>query len=127
MDCGPTWDCVHCTLNNDGDAAACAACGTARGATLSESSLSESERENDSDGDYDMTGLDGAEDAAHTVAIHVARRKWEETEVMRVKARDEAHAAGVDKASHDEKRAAKAQIFTSQVRVLRAVPWRCPE
>ena len=113
------WECARCTLCNSGGDAACAACGAARGAaSASEASDSDSDG-SQSDGDYEMaTGMDGAEEAAHTVEVHVAKRRWEETEAKRVKAREEAaaKAGGAAVASFDEKKAAQAQIFTSQAR-----------
>ena len=122
------WECGRCTLRNDADATACAACGRQRGTALSASDASSSsDSDGDdgsgSDGDYDMaTGMDGPDEAAHTVEIHVAKRKWEETEARRVKARDEeaARAGGAAVASFDEKKAAQAQIFTSQARATDA-------
>lgn len=119
------WACSRCTLRNEACAASCVACGVARGcASDSDSVLSDAEEGSASDGDYDMAcGLESPDEAAHTVAIHVAKRKWEETEAMRVKARDEAAARdGGAAVSFDEKKAAKAQIFTSQVRRGRTHP-----
>jgi hypothetical protein len=116
------WECARCTLRNEACEAACAACGVARGAAASASEAyddSDSDAASGSDGDYDMaTGMDGPDEAAHTVEIHVAKRRWEETEARRIKARDEAAArAGCAAvASFDEKKAAQAQIFTSQAR-----------
>ena len=113
------WTCGRCTLQNEGESAGvCQACGCKRGAEPSESEVSSSDPD-DSDGgaDYDMaTGMDGPAEAAHTVEIHVARRKWETTENSRLHAREEALAGGSAVASFDEKRAAAAQIFTSQAR-----------
>jgi hypothetical protein len=113
------WECARCTLCNAGCDAACAACGAARGAaSASEASDSDGDG-SQSDGDYDMaTGMDGPDDAAHTVEVHVAKRRWEETEARRVKAREEAaaRAGGAAVARFDEKKAAQAQIFTSQAR-----------
>ena len=119
MDDDRGWDCGRCTLRNDGDAGACAACGAARGAAPSPaSSLADSESDaSGSDGDdYDDfgTGLDGPDDSAYTVSIHVARRKWEETEARRVAGREQAD--GVAGRSHEERQAAKSQIFSSPVR-----------
>ena len=63
------WACGACTLVNEESAQRCGACGLARGSEMAESS-----RDSDSDGDYDY--LDSAQDAQHTVDVHVARRKW---------------------------------------------------
>jgi hypothetical protein len=113
------WECARCTLCNVGSESCCAACGAARGAaSASEASDSDSDG-GGSDGDYDMaTGMDGPDEAAHTVEVHVAKRRWEETEAKRIKARDaEAARSGtVASISFDEKKAAQAQIFTSQAR-----------
>jgi hypothetical protein len=129
-----TWQCCRCTLENAPGAGRCEACGAGRGAEPSESVSSELD-----DSDVD-DGLDEPEEAAHTVAIHVAKRLWcaaldgggdgggggppsshsasrEETELRRVEARDAAAARnGGAIVSFDDKRAAKAQIFTSQAR-----------
>ena len=116
------WECARCTLCNAGGDSSCAACGAARGAaSASEASDSDSDG-SQSDGDYDMAaGMDGPDEAAHTVEVHVAKRRWEETEARRVKARDEAAArsGSAAAASFDEKKAAQAQIFTSQARTSR--------
>jgi hypothetical protein len=113
------WECARCTLCNASGDAVCGACGAARGAaSASEASDSDSDGSL-SDGDYDMaTGMDGPDEAAHTVEVHVAKRRWEETEARRVRARDEAAAktGSAAAASFDEKKAAQAQIFTSQAR-----------
>jgi len=117
-DDGGEWECARCTLCNAAGDGCCAACGAARGAA-SASEASDSDSDAQSDGDYEMaTGMDGPDEAAHTVEVHVAKRRWEETEGERVKARDEAAArAGCAAvASFDEKKAAQAQIFTSQAR-----------
>jgi len=72
MACGEEeeWQCGRCTLVNARCAARCEACGAPCGAA-EEASASESEGD---ESDYD--GLDDDEEAAHTVAIHVARRLW---------------------------------------------------
>jgi hypothetical protein len=116
------WECARCTLCNAGCDAACAACGAARGAASASEASDSDGGGSESDGDYDMaTGMDGPDEAAHTVEVHVAKRRWEETEARRVKARDEAvaRAGGAAAASFDEKKAAQAQIFTSQARTSR--------
>jgi hypothetical protein len=114
------WECGRCTLRNDGDACACAACGAARGAASSPaSSLADSESDaSGSEGDEydDFGGLDGPDDSAYTVSIHVAKRKWEETEARRVAGR--AQGVSVAGRSHEERQAAKSQIFSSPVRPL---------
>ena len=116
------WECARCTLCNTGSDGACAACGAARGAASASEASDSDGSGSESDGDYDMaTGMDGPDEAAHTVEVHVAKRRWEETEARRVKARDEAvaRAGGAAAASFDEKKAAQAQIFTSQARTAR--------
>ena len=67
------WCCLRCTLLNSAGELRCEACGVARGADGSGSEKSESESGGSED-DYD--GLEEPEDAAHTVAIHVAKRMW---------------------------------------------------
>ncbi len=125
METEEEWACARCTLQNEAGASTCAACGVARGAADSESDVSVGDSDGSEGDDYDMAcGLDGPDEAAHAVAIHVAKRKWEETEARRTKARDEAAARdGGAAISFDEKKAAKAQIFTSQARAACAL--RC--
>lgn len=115
METDESWTCARCTLRNEGGAV-CEACGWRPGAPSASDDDSGSDASGASDDEYAMA-VEAPEEAAHTVEVHVARRLWEETEARRIAQRDDAAGPGPTAAvSFDEKKAARAQIFSSQAR-----------